>query len=269
MELNTKNQQKQSAESIMSGILAGMHVVETRMAMCEKHGKFEQQVRGNGKKSPCPHCEAEKEAEEKRKQNEAHNRRIQEKIGKCGIPKRHQACRVHNYHAVTEKQIALKNAVKAYIDELFSGSLKRNFVFLGNCGTGKTHLACAIGSAAIHKGKTVLFSSASEVIRRVQATHKSQRESEFELMNEYARLDLLILDEVGVQYETESAKRIITEIVNDRYNNELPTVFISNLSPAEFAATMGERAMSRMKQDGCLPFVCDWEDYRSNPIQAA
>lgn len=266
--MNKKQNQKSMAE-IFATNLAGLKVVKTVTATCDKHGKFEQTVRGNGNKSPCPHCEVEKEAEEKQKQTEAAYRRMQEKIGKCGIPKRHQACRVHNYNAVTEKQIALKNAVKAYIDELFSGSLKRNFVFLGNCGTGKTHLACAIGSAAIHKGKTVLFSSASEVIRRVQATHKSQHESEFELMNEYARLDLLILDEVGVQYETESAKRIITEIVNDRYNNELPTVFISNLSPAEFAATMGERAMSRMKQDGCLPFVCDWEDYRSNPIQAA
>lgn len=258
-----KSQENQSTKNIMAGILAGMNIVETRIAMCEKHGEFEQQVRGNGKKSRCPHCESEAIAEQKQKQAEAMQQHVQSKLGKCGIPKRHQACRVNNYNAETEKQIALKNAVKAYIEELLSGSLKRNFVFLGNCGTGKTHLACAIGTAAIHKGKTVLFSSASEVIRRIQATHKSAHETEFELMNEYAKLDLLILDEVGVQYQTESANRIITEIVNDRYNNELPTIFISNLSVAEFAEVMGERAMSRMKQDGCLPFVCDWADYRS------
>lgn len=264
-----KHSNNQSVEQLMAGIMAGMSVVETRIAVCEKHGEFEQQVRGNGVKSPCPHCEAEKENEANRKEAEKAQRRIQDKIGKCGIPKRHQSCRVANYQAETEKQIALKNAVKAYIDEMISGSLKRNFVFLGNCGTGKTHLACAVGMAAIHKGKTVLFSSASEVIRRIQATHKSANETEFELMGEYAKLDLLILDEVGVQYQTESANRIITEIVNDRYNNELPTIFISNLGVSEFAAVMGERAMSRMKQDGCLPFVCDWEDYRSNPIQAA
>lgn len=238
-------------------------VVATEKVVCEKHGEFEQSVLGGGFKTPCPYCEEEKKAKETMAKAESTRQKVLEKIGKCGIPKRHQLCRVGNYEAKTEKQVALKNAILQYINELNNGGLKRNFVMLGNCGTGKTHLACAVGMAGIKSGKTVLFSSASEVIRRIQATHKSQTETEFDLMNEYAKLDLLILDEVGVQYQTESANRIITEIVNERYNNELPTIFISNLNPSEFITVMGERAMSRMKQDGCLPFVCDWEDYRS------
>lgn len=257
-----------SLKEIMAEIMEKNRVVATQTAVCDKHGEFEQQVHGSGKTSPCPSCEAEKAAHKQQLQAEANRRYIAEKIGKCGIPKRHQSCRVANYNAQNAGQIALKTAVSEYINELLSGSLKRNFVFLGNCGTGKTHLACAIGMAAIRNGKTVLFSSASEVIRRMQATHKSAHETEFDLMNEYGKLDLLILDEVGVQYETESAKRIITEIVNERYNNELPTIFISNLDEVQFSQIMGERAMSRMKQDGCLPFVCDWADYRSQ-VQAA
>ena len=146
---------------------------------------------------------------------------------------------------------------------MFSGSLKRNFVLLGNCGTGKTHLACAVGMEAIRQGKTVLFATASEIIRRVQAAHKSTSETEWDLMNTFADLDLLIVDEVGVQYNTESANRIITEIVNARYNNELPTIFISNLDKQAFQAVMGDRAMSRMQEDGCVPFVCDWQDCRT------
>ena len=82
------------------------------------------------------------------------------------------------------------------------------------------------------------------------------------MMQEFEQLDLLIVDEVGVQYATESANRIITEIVNARYNAEKPTVFISNLGANEFQTVMGERAMSRMMEDGCKPFVCDWSDYR-------
>ena len=156
----------------------------------------------------------------------------------------------------------MKTAVTEYVREMQAGRLKRNFVMLGNCGTGKTHLACAIGMEAVRQSKTVLFATASEIIRLVQAAHKSDTETEWGMMQEFEQLDLLIVDEVGVQYATESANRIITEIVNARYNAEKPTVFISNLGADEFQAVMGERAMSRMMEDGCKPFVCDWADYR-------
>ncbi|MDK4587415.1 ATP-binding protein, partial [Kingella kingae] len=126
----------------------------------------------------------------------------------------------------------------------------------------KTHMACAVGNAAVQSGKTVLFLTASEMIRRVQAALKNRDESEFDVMQRIAGVDLLIVDEIGVQYTTESANRIVTEIVNERYNRELPTVFLSNLSLPEFCAALGDRAISRMREDGCKPFVCDWEDYR-------
>ena len=169
---------------------------------------------------------------------------------------------MNTYRAETAKQQALETTVTEYVREMQAGGLKRNFVMLGNCGTGKTHLACAIGMEAVRQSKTVLFATASEIIRRVQAAHKSDTETEWGMMQEFEQLDLLIVDEVGVQYATESANRIITEIVNARYNAEKPTVFISNLGADEFQAVMGERAMSRMMEDGCKPFVCDWADYR-------
>ena len=92
------------------------------------------------------------------------------------------------------------------------------------------------------------------------------------MIKKYAEIDLLIIDEVGIQYATDNAGRVITEIVNARYENELPTIFISNLSLDKFSAVMGNRVMSRMLTDGCKPFICDWEDYRENQnqnIQAA
>lgn len=262
MGVMTMQQANISLESLMKKINENNKVRSVNSAHCSKHGEFKQTVFVSGKKSICPQCLQSIRAAEQQRQAAIRSLQITEIIGKCGIPPRHQACRVSNYQTNSQKQNELKLSVKRYIEDLLAGSLKRNFVMLGNCGTGKTHLASAVGMAAISAGKTVLFCTASEVIRRVQATHKSQHESEFDLMNQYSKLDLLILDEVGVQYQTESANRIITEIVNDRYNNELPTMFLSNLSVAEFSQTMGERAMSRMKEDGCVPFICDWEDYR-------
>ncbi len=253
---------KSGLSAAVRALIEEHRITHTETAHCPEHGDYTADVSAAGRKSPCPACkQAEADAEAAKKAEQA-NRRLLEKLGCCGIPKRHQGCRVNTYRADMAKQQALKDAVTEYIREMQAGGLKRNFVMLGNCGTGKTHLACAIGMEAVRQGKTVLFATASEIIRRVQATHKSDTETEWGVMQEFERLDLLIVDEVGVQYATESANRIITEIVNARYNAEKPTVFISNLGADEFQAVMGERAMSRMKEDGCKPFVCDWADYR-------
>ena len=264
MEMISNSQEKpQSSIAAMLGALMEKHrTIRTETVHCPEHGDYSANVTASGRVSQCPCCEKDAAEAEAAKKAEQENRRLLEKLGRCGIPKRHQGCRVNTYRAETAKQQAHKTAVTEYIREMQAGSLKRNFVMLGNCGTGKTHLACAIGMETVRQSKMVLFATASEIIRRVQAAHKSDTETEWDVMREFERLDLLIVDEVGVQYATESANRIITEIVNARYNAEKPTVFISNLDADEFQAVMGERAMSRMMEDGCKPFVCDWADYR-------
>ena len=47
----------------------------------------------------------------------------------------------------------------------------------------------------------------------------------------YASLDLLIVDEVGVQFGSAAEMAILQEIINARYEGILPTILISNLSP--------------------------------------
>lgn len=247
---------------LLKEIMHKNQVQETKAAMCDKHGAFTQTIRVSGKKSQCPVCRQQWQQQESAHEAAIKQQELMAKFGKAGIPKRHQACTVSSYQATNDGQIHFKNGVVEYVKEMKSGSLKRNMVLLGNCGTGKTHMACAIGMEAVRDGKTVLFATVSEVIRRIQATHKSATETEYQLMNSYAEIDLLILDEVGVQYNTESSHRIMTEIVNERYNAEKPTIFISNLGKAEFSQLMGQRVMSRMREDGCKPFVCDWQDYR-------
>ncbi|MDK4545160.1 ATP-binding protein [Kingella kingae] len=259
MGLTTTNN---SVGVMMQRIMAGLEVQETVQAACAQHGSYTQTVYRNGDKTPCPHCEWEAKLSQEKQAAQARQRALLEKLGKAGIPKRHQACTVSGYHATNDKQREFKNTVVDYVRQMQSGGLKRNLVLLGNCGTGKTHMACAVGNAAVQSGKTVLFLTASEMIRRVQAALKNRDESEFDVMQRIAGVDLLIVDEIGVQYTTESANRIVTEIVNERYNRELPTVFLSNLSLPEFCAALGDRAISRMREDGCKPFVCDWEDYR-------
>ena len=74
--------------------------------------------------------------------------------------------------------------------------------------------------------------------------------------------DLLIIDEIGVQFGSEFEKNLIFDILNERYENRRPTLLLSNLTVPEVRAFLGERIYDRLKEDGgrCVSF--DWQSHR-------
>jgi DNA replication protein DnaC len=83
---------------------------------------------------------------------------------------------------------------------------KKNIVFMGKPGVGKTHLANALGLEALKLGHTVLFVHANALMERLLSARADGTYPQ--LMNQYINTELLILDEIGFQ-------RIDTENVND------------------------------------------------------
>jgi len=72
---------------------------------------------------------------------------------------------------------------------------QKNIVFIGNPGTGKTHLSVAIGIQALLKGYKVLFTPVSEMLHNLNAAKADN--SYYQKVNYYLTPDLLILDELG------------------------------------------------------------------------
>ena len=72
---------------------------------------------------------------------------------------------------------------------------RKNIVFIGNPGTGKTHLSVAIGLKALLKGYKVLFTPVSELLHNLSAAKADN--SYYQKANYYLAPDLLILDELG------------------------------------------------------------------------
>lgn len=72
---------------------------------------------------------------------------------------------------------------------------KRNIVFIGNPGTGKTHLSIAMGIKSLMKGYKVLFTSVSEMLQNLNASKADN--SYYQKVSFYLTPDLLILDELG------------------------------------------------------------------------
>lgn len=92
--------------------------------------------------------------------------------------------------------------------------------------------------------------------------NKNAEESEEQVMRTYIAPNLLVIDEIGVQFGSEAEKIILFEIINERYEAMKPTILISNLSQQELGAYVGERIVDRMREGGGAMIAFDWESYR-------
>ena len=100
-------------------------------------------------------------------------------------------------------------------------------------------------------------------MRQVKETwSKGSEKTEQDAINWFLTPDLLILDEVGVQFGSDAEKMIMFEVLNERYQNMKPTILISNLLPANLQEFVGERVMDRMKENGGRILQFDWKSNR-------
>ena len=176
------------------------------------------------------------------------------------IPLRFKSCSFDNFQKTKEKEIAL-DYVKNFQDRQKQGT---SLVFCGTTGTGKTHLASALSFYLIENFQTkILYTKAFDVLREVKETYnKSSKKTFSDVQDKHAKVDLLIIDEVGVQFGTETEKQILFEIINERYENLRPTILITNLSLTNLKEFAGDRVIDRMKENGGKIVVFTGESFR-------
>lgn len=92
---------------------------------------------------------------------------------------------------------------------------RKNIIFIGNPGTGKTHLAIAIGVKALMKGYKVLFTQVSEMLNNLNAAKADN--SYYQKVNYYLGYELLILDELGFKKMPSYSADDFFEIISRRY----------------------------------------------------
>lgn len=240
---------------------------------CDKHGEFTKWTRKilflkNKFETKCPHCLSEeiKKTEEKLQgfDDAEKNKVIDSLKEQSGIPRRFVGASFDNYQETDKNRLA-KLTCQRYAEK-WAERFKQGggLVFCGKPGTGKNHLACAIANSVIEQHQAEVFiTTAMRIIRKVKSTWDRNAEmTEEDVIRVYCQKDLLIIDEVGVQFGTDAEKIILFEIINERYAQMLPTILISNLTESELSNYIGERIIDRMKEGQGAVIKFDWDSYR-------
>ena len=224
------------------------------------------------KYSRCPLCLEERSAPRSNADRQADAERRRARIAVvldgAGIPERFKDASFDNYVVTLPAQHHALGVARKYVAN-WPSMLRtgRSLIFSGGTGTGKTHLGCAVAKAATEQHLAVsLFMPVVAMLRHIMSTYsRTSDRSEKEAIADLVKSpDLLVIDEIGTSTGSDHEKKLLFEVINERYQNLKPTILISNLTVAELDTYLGQRAMDRYRECGSV-IAFDWASHRGAP----
>jgi len=138
---------------------------------------------------------------------------------------------------------------KTKINLLAQGDFIANaepIIFIGDPGTGKTHLAQAIGHQLILKGITVRFISASQLVNQLVEAHAQQHM--IKLLSLFQRNQVLIIDEVGYLTIQSKEAELLFQVFSQRHELK-PVIITTNLPFSEWTSVFTDPRLCRALLD--------------------
>lgn len=240
---------------------------------CDVHGKFTgRKVLDPNRKiidPKCPACERNRNRDLQTDAREAGMRaKIENALGRAGIPKRFAGNTFESYEVQCQPQGEALRICRSYAEH-FSEALEqgRGLILTGTTGTGKTMLSTAIANQIIRKGHTAIFTSVRKIVGAAKATwSKSATKTEEQALRPFLDCDLLIIDEIGVQFDTDAERLIMFDVINARYEAMRPMILISNYpidatEGVSVRSVMGDRVLDRLRECS-TSVVFKWPSHR-------
>ena len=172
--------------------------------------------------------------------------------------RRYSSCSFQNYVAENEDQ---RRAMDRLI-EVANGEQLRNVILLGKAGTGKDHLlSAAVRLAISNKPYDTAWTSGPRLFSDLR-TAMSTRDTERDVLGPLMRARLLVVSDLAMTTLTDYQREVIYKIVDDRYNNMLPTWVSSNIPDREaFELATSTQIVDRLA-DGAVYIPCNWKSFR-------
>lgn len=232
---------------------------------CDIHGVFTSLQRrvlgGRSVWSQCNQCMKIRDDERAvRERNEEQLRKdgqriesIENKMTQLGIAPRYYNSRLDNYKVSTEAQERVVSVFKRIISISLQPKLKRNldkcFIVTGDVGVGKTHLLSALTIEMSKEDLTTLYTTSLRMIKTIRGAYSGQGKED-DLIALFTSPDMLVIDEVGVQFGTDAERVTFYEVINRRYENMKMTILASNLNEDGLRELLGDRIMRRLLDSG-------------------
>ena len=156
--------------------------------------------------------------------------------------------------------------LRAYAEEFDRNS--ESLMLFGNAGLGKTHAALAIAGIVLEKDFDVIYVSSPDFFSKLEALHfgADPGGEEETLLQTAAGADLLILDDLGTEFNSSFFLSTLYSLLNNRLGAHLPTIVTTNITDGALLEKLyTEKISSRLS--AFVPCLFAGQDIRSQKAQ--
>lgn len=248
----------------------GDYLSEDGLLMCgkcrtPKQCRFIAKWDGEEKK-PYTLCDCARERQNAEEQaRQAQNLRIEvNRLRKLGFPDSEMADWTFAHDDGTDPKTT--SIAHKYVDN-FAEMKKRGkgLLLYGPVGTGKTHAAACIANELINQGRPCLVTNFARITNTLQGMFDGKQR----YLDDFNRLDLLVIDDLAAERDTSYMNEMIFNIIDSRYRSGKPLIVTSNLTQADLTTPTSvekERIYSRLLEM-CVPVEVKGCDRREKKLQ--
>lgn len=191
---------------------------------------------------------------------------FQKRLDRANLSKRQQKQMFDSFQ-VTKENSAAKDAAINYCRNFERMKAEGVGLYIGgSCGSGKTHLACAVAIDLLEKEHDVLVESSVELVDKLKKNFGRDEE----VLIPYLSCDVLVIDDLGKEQCTEWTASMLYKIINNRYNSLKPIIITTNydeahliarLTPKDNDSTAASAIVSRLHET-CIAVTLCGKDHR-------
>lgn len=240
------------------------YIVNDGLIYCSKcHTPRQKRLEVSGKTiEPRCMCACQTEDYDRREQERKH-REFLDMVAKnrsIGLPD--PGLRKHTFEndlGYNPKQIEIAKRYVQHWDEFRNSST--GLLLWGDVGTGKSFIAGCIANALLDKGVPVLMTNFARLLNTLTDMYAGDRNA---YIDSFKRYELLIIDDLGMERNSEFAREQVFSVIDSRYRSQLPMIVTTNLSLEELKdptdlsrSRIYDRVMER-----CMPICVNEQNIR-------